>query len=527
MQESITINTGFRDFARNDSFIGWHFIIIFPMATDYILALDQGTSSSRAIIFDRYQQPLGIEQVEFTQHYPSPGWVEHDAEEIWETQIRVAKQLLEKLKIKPDRIAAIGIANQRETTVVWDRETGRPIHNAIVWQDRRTAETCEWLREKGLETYIKQTTGLVIDSYFSATKLHWILKNVPGAEKLAQQGRLAFGTIDSWLLWKLTGGKVHATDSSNASRTMLLNISTLKWDEKLLKALNIPKSILPEVLPSSGLFGYTSSNLFDGCKIPITGIAGDQQSALFGQKCFDPGDAKNTYGTGCFMLMNTGKKPVNSKSGLLTTVAWQIGDEVTFALEGSIFIAGAAVKWLRDGLKIIKSAAETEEIATSIPDSQGVYVVPAFTGLGAPYWDMYARGAILGLTQGVTDKHIVRATLESLAYQTRDIIGLMEVDSGIKLKSLKADGGASANNFLMQFQSDILNSDVVCPPYPEATALGVALLAGVAIGFYQSNDLISTLPGSKIYNPKMGAAQSEKLYHYWLKAVEKAKGWAE
>lgn len=497
------------------------------MATDFILALDQGTSSSRAVIFDRYQQPLGMEQVEFTQHYPAPGWVEHNPEEIWETQIHVVKLLLKKLKIKPERIAAIGIANQRETTIVWDRETGRPIHNAIVWQDRRTANTCEWLKGQDLTEYVKQTTGLVIDSYFSATKLHWILKNIPGAQKLANEGRLAFGTIDSWLLWKLTDGKVHATDTSNASRTMLFNISSLEWDEKLLKVLEIPKSVLPNVLPSSGIFGHTASDIFDGCSIPITGIAGDQQSALFGQKCFDAGEVKNTYGTGCFMLMNTGDKPVMSKSGLLTTVAWQIGSEVSYALEGSVFIAGAAVKWLRDGIKIIKNASETEEIASSVADSQGVYVVPAFTGLGAPYWDMYARGAILGLTQGVTDKHLVRATLESLAYQTRDIIGLMEVDSGIKLKSLKADGGASSNGFLMQFQSDILNANVVCPPNPEATAFGTALLAGIAIGFYQKNEINSTLPGSKIFKPKMGTEQRDQLYKGWLKAVDRAKGWAE
>ena len=475
------------------------------MEADFILALDQGTSSSRAVIFDRYQQPLGVEQVEFTQHYPAPGWVEHNPEEIWNTQILVAKRLLKKLKIKPNRIAAIGIANQRETTVVWDRETGRPIHNAIVWQDRRTADTCEWLKEQGFEEHIKQTTGLVIDSYFSATKLSWILKNVPGAQKLAQQGRLVFGTIDSWLLWKLTGGKVHATDSTNASRTMLFDISSLKWDEKLLQALNIPISMLPNVLPSSGIFGYTAQGVFDGCSIPIAGIAGDQQSALFGQKCFEAGDAKNTYGTGCFMLMNTGKKPVISNSGLLTTIAWQIGNEINYALEGSVFIAGAAVKWLRDGIKIIDNASETEEIALSVTDNQGVYVVPAFTGLGAPYWDMYARGAIFGLTQGITEKHLVRSTLESLAYQTQDIIGLMEIDSGIKLKSLKADGGASANGFIMQFQSDILNVKVVCPPFPEATAFGTALLAGIAIGFYQQNEITSTLPGSKIYKPKMGA----------------------
>ena len=495
------------------------------MTADFILALDQGTSSSRAVIFDRFQQPLGMEQVEFTQYYPAPGWVEHNPEEIWETQIHVAKQLLKRLKIKPNRIAAIGIANQRETTVVWDRETGRPIHNAIVWQDRRTADICEGLRGQGYTDYIKSTTGLVIDSYFSATKLSWILKNVPGAQKLAQQGRLAFGTIDSWLLWKLTGGEVHATDSTNASRTMLFDIASLKWDDKLLKELNIDATVLPNVLPSSGVFGHTAHGVFEGCSIPITGIAGDQQSALFGQKCFEAGDAKNTYGTGCFMLMNTGSKPVISNSGLLTTIAWQIGDDVNYALEGSVFIAGAAIKWLRDGLKIVKKASDTEEIALSVSDSQGVYVVPAFTGLGAPYWDMYARGAIFGLTQGVTDKHIVRATLESLAYQTRDIIGLMEVDSGIKLKSLKADGGASANNFLMQFQSDILGVDVVCPPYPEATALGAALLAGLAVNLYHLNDVKSTIPGSKRYQPKMGDHQRDELYKGWLKAADRTKNW--
>jgi glycerol kinase len=497
------------------------------MTAEFILALDQGTSSSRAVIFDRYQQPLGMEQIEFKQYYPSPGWVEHNPEEIWDTQLSAAKHLLKKLKLKPERIAAIGIANQRETTIVWDRETGRPIHNAIVWQDRRTADTCEWLREQGLEDHIKATTGLVIDSYFSATKLHWILKNIPGASKLAQQGRLAFGTVDSWLLWKLTGGKEHATDPSNASRTMLFNISTLQWDDKLLNTLNIPKSILPKVLPSSGHFGETAAGIFDECSIPITGIAGDQQSALFGQKCFDAGEAKNTYGTGCFMLMNTGSRLVNSKSGLLTTIAWQIGRDVSYALEGSVFIAGAAIKWLRDGLKIIERASDTEEIAFSVTDSQGVYVVPAFTGLGAPYWDMYARGAILGLTQGVTDKHLVRATLESLAYQTTDIIGIMEIDSDIKLKKLKVDGGASANSFIMQFQSDILNVDVVCPPFPEATAFGAALLAGLTIGMYQFSDLKIDIPGSKIYKSKMGVNERNQLYFGWLKAVERAKSWAK
>ena len=495
------------------------------MTKEFILSLDQGTSSSRAVIFDRYQQPLGMEQLEFKQYYPTPGWVEHDPEEIWETQILAAKKLIDKLKINPEQIAAIGIANQRETTIVWDKETSRPIYNAIVWQDRRTANKCEWLREQNLEEYIKKTTGLVIDSYFSGTKLFWILENIPSAKKLAQQGRLAFGTVDSWLLWKLTGGKVHATDPSNASRTMLYNISQLQWDVKLLDVLQIPKEILPKVLPSSGLFGETTKDIFNNCKIPITGIAGDQQSALFGQKCFEAGEAKNTYGTGCFMLMNTGQNLVNSKSGLLTTIGWQIGDKVVYALEGSVFIAGAAVKWLRDGLKIIKQASDTEEIAVSITDNQGVYVVPAFTGLGAPYWDMYARGAILGLTQGVTDRHIVRATLESLAYQSKDIIGVMEQDSGIKLKNLKVDGGASANSFIMQFQSDILNCDVVCPPFPEATALGAALLAGIEVGFYHLNDIKIDIPGSKVYKPKMSSSERNQLYHGWLKAVERAKNW--
>jgi glycerol kinase len=495
------------------------------MTAEFILALDQGTSSSRAVIFDRYQQPLGMEQIEFKQYYPSPGWVEHDPEEIWDTQLLAARHLLKKLKLKPNKIAAIGNANQRETTIVWDRETGRAIHNAVVWQDRRTAETCEWLREQGLEDYIKKTTGLVIDSYFSATKLSWLLKNIPGAAKLAKQGRLAFGTVDSWLLWKLTGGKVHATDSSNASRTMLFNISTLQWDEKLLSILNIPKSVLPRVLPSSGHFGETASGIFEHCPIPITGIAGDQQAALFGQKCFDTGEAKNTYGTGCFMLMNTGNRMVHSKSGLLSTIAWQIGNDVSYALEGSVFIAGAAIKWLRDGLKIIDQASDTDELAFSVADSHGVYVVPAFTGLGAPYWDMYARGAILGLTQGVTDKHLVRATLESLAYQTSDIIKVMEIDSDIKLKKLKVDGGASANSFIMQFQSDILNVDVICPPFPEATAFGTALLAGLTIGLYQCGDLKADIPGSKVYKPRMGVNERKQLYAGWLKAVERAKSW--
>jgi glycerol kinase len=499
------------------------------MATSstFVLALDQGTSSSRAVLFDQFQHPLGMEQVEYTQHYPHPGWVEHDPEEIWSSQLQSVQKLLRKLKVKPNSIAAIGIANQRETTVVWDRASGKPIHNAIVWQDRRTADMCERLRGDGLTDYIKRRTGLVIDSYFSATKLAWILSSVPGAMKLANQGRLAFGTVDTWLLWKLTGGRIHATDVSNASRTMLFDITGLQWDSELLQKLCIPPGIMPAVLPSSGLFGETAPGVLGSQPILIAGIAGDQQAALFGQRCFDPGDAKNTYGTGCFMLMNTGSKPVTSPSGLLTTIAWQVNGETTYALEGSVFIAGAAIKWLRDGLKIIEKAADTEAIANSVPDCQGIYVVPAFTGLGAPYWDMYARGAIMGITQGVTDRHVVRATLESLAYQTRDIIGLMAKDSGIPLKSLRVDGGASANGFLMQFQADILNAEVIHPPFAEATALGAALLAGMATGIYSAKDIKKGVPGSQVYKPRMTDSERNKLYNGWLKAVERAKAWAK
>ncbi len=495
------------------------------MVADYILSLDQGTSSSRAVVFDRFQNPVGMEQIEFKQYYPSPGWVEHNPEEIWETQLMAAKNVLKKLNVEPERVAAISIANQRETTIIWDRKTGRPIHNAIVWQDRRTADICEMLRNKGHEDYIRQSTGLVIDSYFSATKLYWILNNIPGAMKLAQKGQLAFGTVDTWLLWKLTGGNVHATDTSNASRTMLFNIASMAWDTSILEVLKIPQAVLPTVMPSSGVFGHTIPGLFGSSQIPIAGIAGDQQAALFGQRCFEQGEVKNTYGTGCFMLMNTGGKPVISNSGLLATVAWTIGNETCYALEGSIFIAGAAIKWLRDGLKIINNASETEEVALSVPDSQGVYIVPAFTGLGAPHWDMYARGAIMGLTQGVTEKHIVRATLESLAYQTLDIIGLMESTSKIPLKSLKADGGASSNGFLMQFQADMLRVEVVCSPTPEATALGSAMLAGLAVELYPMNDLKIKVPGSKVFKPNMSKTRRDELYKGWLKAVERVKLW--
>lgn len=498
-----------------------------PMSAEYILSLDQGTSSSRAILFDRFQQPLGIEQMEFTQHYPADGWVEHNPEEIWETQLKVANLLIARLKISPESIAAIGITNQRETTVVWDRETGRPVHNAIVWQDRRTADICEKLKASDFADYVMKSTGLVIDSYFSATKLNWILKNVPGAMNLALKGRLAFGTIDTWLLWKLTGGKIHSTDVSNASRTMLFSISTLSWDDEILRYFGIPKTILPEVKASSGIFGYTEPGIIGGKSIPIAGILGDQQAALFGQRCLEPGELKNTYGTGCFMLMNTGDKIVSTNSGLLSTIAWKVGEEVIYALEGSVFIAGAAIKWLRDGLKIIQTASETENIATSITNSHGVYVVPAFTGLGAPYWDMYARGAIVGISQGVTEKHLIRATLESLAYQTRDIVGLMEDSSGIALKSLKADGGASANNFIMQFQADILNVPVECPTSTEATALGAALMAGLGVGFYSWDDINAEIPGKKVYRPHMSFELRSKLYKGWKKAVKRAQDWAE
>lgn len=494
---------------------------------DFILSLDQGTSSSRAILFDRFQHQQGVAQKEFTQYYPSPGWVEHNPEELWQSQLDVALEVLAKSRIKAASIAAIGIANQRETTVVWDRETGLPVYNAIVWQDRRTAPICEELNANGHSATIRAKTGLVVDSYFSATKLAWLFRNVPGVKQLASIGRLAFGTIDTWLIWKLTGGAVHATDYSNASRTMLFNIETGDWDNELLSIFGIPRSVLPEVKPSSGIFGYTHPDLLGGVSIPIMGVAGDQQAALFGQRCYSPGDAKNTYGTGCFMLMNTGNKRVSTQSGLLSTIAWKIGDEVTYALEGSVFIAGAAIKWLRDGLGIVQTAADTESMALAVPDSHGVFVVPAFTGLGAPYWDMYARGSIVGLTQGVTAKHIVRATLESLAYQTCDILRLMETHSGINLISLKADGGASANRFLMQFQADMLGVDVVCPRFAEATALGAAMLAGIACNFYQQSDNVLTTPDSTVYSPKMADTQRASLYAGWQKAVGRSLHWAK
>lgn len=492
----------------------------------YILSLDQGTSSSRTLLFDKELNIAGSEQQEFNQYYPHAGWVEHNPMEIWKSQIETAKNLIIRLEVKPEEIVSIGIANQRETVVVWDKKTGEPIYNAIVWQDKRTADVCKDLKEKGWSDYVKKNTGLVVDSYFSATKIQWILTHVEGALEKAKEGELLAGTIDTWLVWKLSGGKLHITDYSNASRTMLYNIRDLKWDTTLLELFDIPECMLPEVKMSSEMYGNTDESVF-GIEIPIAGIAGDQQAALFGQTCFYEGMAKNTYGTGCFMLMNTGDKMVESQSGLLTTIAWGINGEVKYALEGSVFIAGAAIKWLRDALKLITKASETEQIAYEVEDTEEIYVVPAFVGLGAPYWDMYARGAILGLTQGVTDKHIVRATLESLAYQTMDVLKAMEKDSGIELKKLNVDGGASANNFLLQFQSDILNVEVIRPDNIETTALGAACLAGLASGFWSLVEIMKSRKVDKCFKPVMNHDLRQKLYGGWTKAVEKAMHWQQ
>lgn len=493
--------------------------------SEYILALDQGTTSSRAIIFDNSGSIVGIAQKELTQIYPKPGWVEHDPMEIWGTQSGVAHEVIDRCGVKTTDIAAIGITNQRETTVVWDKTTGKPIYNAIVWQCRRTAPICSDLKEKGLSLDIQKKTGLVLDAYFSGTKIKWILDNVEGARKKAQQGELLFGNIDTWLIWNMTAGEVHVTDYSNASRTMLYNINDLKWDKDLLAELDIPESMLPEVKPSSCLYGHTLKELF-GAKIPISGAAGDQQAALFGQACFAPGMAKNTYGTGCFMLMNTGDKIVNSDNGLLTTIAWGLNDKVEYALEGSIFVAGAAVQWLRDEMKIIANAAESEALAFSVPDTNGVYVVPAFAGLGAPYWDMYARGAILGLTRGANRNHLVRATLESIAFQTRDVLEVMQENSNINLQSLKVDGGAVVNGFLMQFQSDILGVPVDRPVVTETTALGAAYLAGLAVGYWSSKDEIAKKwKVEKTFVPDMPESDKMKKYTAWKKAVSRAQKW--
>jgi glycerol kinase len=495
------------------------------MDKKYILAIDQGTSSSRAIVFNMELEIAGIEQLEFTQYYSRPGWVEQDPEEIWQSQLEVCMRLIQNLRISPEQIAALGITNQRETTIVWEKASGKAVYNAIVWQDKRTSDFCNNLKKNGYTDMIRAKTGLVIDSYFSATKIRWILENNPALRKRAEQGELCFGTVDSWLIWKLTRGKVHITDYSNASRTMLYNINTLDWDSELLDIFGIPAAMLPQVRASSTIFAHTDKDLFHGIEIPIAGVAGDQQSALFGQNCFREGMAKNTYGTGCFMLMNTGSKPVMSESGLLTTIAWGIDGKVNYALEGSVFIAGAAIKWLRDGLKLIKTAAETQDIAQNLESTEGIYVVPAFSGLGAPFWDMYARGAILGITQGVTDRHIVKATLESIAYRTKDVLDAMCKDSGIELQALNVDGGASSNDYLMQFQADILDSDVIRPKIIETTALGVALLAGIAVGLWDMDLVKKIRKTDRIFSPLMPESQRELMYKGWMKAVKRAQNW--
>lgn len=493
----------------------------------YMLALDSGTTSNRAILFNKNSEIVAVAQKEFEQIYPNPGWVEHDPMEIWATQSGVALEVMAKADAKPEDIAGIGITNQRETTIIWDRETGEPVYNAIVWQCRRTANYADILNAReGLAEYTQENTGLILDPYFSATKMAWILDNVPGVRERAEKGELAFGTVDSWLVWKLTEGKVHVTDYSNASRTMLFNIKTLEWDERMLKELNIPKSLLPEVKPSSCVYGTTK--LFGG-EIPIAGMAGDQQCALFGQACFNPGDAKNTYGTGAFLLMNTGKEKPLSENGLVTTIAWGLKEgEVDYALEGSIFVAGAAIQWLRDEVRLVDSSPDSEHFAKKVPDTNDCYVVPAFTGLGAPYWDPYARGAIVGLTRGCNKNHIIRATLESLAYQTKDVLDAMEKDSGIKLAALKVDGGASANNFLMQFQADILGVPVDRPVVVETTALGAAYLAGLAVGFWDSlEELSKAWKCERTFEPMMSPKERAHLYAGWQKAVEAAKGWVD
>lgn len=495
----------------------------------YIIALDQGTTSSRAILFDENQSIVGVAQKEFTQYYPKEGWVEHDPMEIWSSQSGVLAEVIARAGITQHDIIAIGITNQRETTIVWDKNTGKPVYNAIVWQCRRTAKICDELRKiDGLEEYIKDSTGLVLDAYFSGTKIKWILDNVEGAREKAEKGDLLFGTVDTWLIWNLTHGEVHATDYTNASRTMLYNIKELKWDERLLKELGIPKQMLPDVRDSSGNYGYVNLGGTGGHRVPIAGVAGDQQSALFGQACFNEGESKNTYGTGCFLLMNTGEKFVKSNNGLVTTIAIGLNGKVQYALEGSIFIGGASVQWLRDELRLVNESKDTEYFARKVKDNGGVYVVPAFVGLGAPYWDMYARGAILGLTRGANKNHIIRATLESIAYQTRDVLEAMQEDSGIQLAELKVDGGAAANNFLMEFQADILGTKVRRPVVLETTALGAAYLAGLAVGFWESKEEIK---GKWILDqefvPNMEEKEKEKKYRGWKKAVSRAREWEE
>lgn len=487
------------------------------------MALDQGTTSSRAILFNKQGEIIRISQKEFTQHFPNPGWVEHNATEIWGSILSVIASILTESNVKPEQIAGIGITNQRETTVVWDRETGIPVYNAIVWQSRQTSEICDVLKAKGLNDTFRNKTGLLIDAYFSGTKVKWILDSVAGAREKAEDGKLLFGTIDTWLIWKLSGGKAHVTDYSNASRTLMYNIHDLKWDEELLEYLTVPATMLPEVRPSSEIYAKTAIEQFFGHEIPISGAAGDQQAALFGQACFKRGMAKNTYGTGCFMLMNTGEKAVQSKQGLLTTIAWGLDGRVEYALEGSIFVAGSAIQWLRDGLRMLKSASDSEEYARKVDSTEGVYVVPAFVGLGTPYWDSDVRGAIFGLTRGTNKEHFIRATLESLAYQTKDVLSAMETDSGIRLKTLKVDGGVVKNNFLLEFQSDLLNVPVERPKVNETTALGAAYLAGLAVGFWQSQEEISEQWSiERRIEPKMTEEKRDRLYNGWKKAVQAA-----
>lgn len=487
----------------------------------YVLALDQGTSSSRAIVFDKDGNTKAVSQKEFTQIFPKPGWVEHNPMEIWSSQAAVIAEAITSIDINGLNIAAIGITNQRETTIVWDAETGEPVYNAIVWQDRRTSEYCDSLKKEGYTDTIRSKTGLIIDAYFSATKIRWILENVPGARQKAEEGKLRFGTVDTWLIWMLTRGEVHVTDVSNASRTMLFNIHTLSWDEELMKLFNIPASMMPQVKSSSEVYGYTKTTLF-AHEVPIAGIAGDQQAALFGQMCTEPGAVKNTYGTGCFLLMNSGEKPIMSSNNLLTTIAWKIGDTVNYALEGSIFVAGSVVQWLRDGLGIIRSSSEIEEFASRVPDNGGVYFVPALTGLGAPHWDQYAKGSIHGLTRGATAAHIARAALEGIAFQTMDIVNAMEKDAGVALKELKVDGGASKNNLLMQFQADVLGTSVIRPTVTETTALGAAYLAGLAVGYWESIDHIKSQWGvERTFTPEADGQTVAELKKGWADAIQR------
>jgi glycerol kinase len=497
------------------------------MNANFILALDQGTTSSRAILFDRQGNAIGVAQREFAQHYPKAGWVEHDANEIWETQIAVAREVLAKTGTAAAQIAAIGITNQRETTVLWDRRTGKPVHRAIVWQDRRTADRCDELRQAGYAPRIESTTGLVLDPYFSGTKLEWLLDHVPGARSLADAGHLAFGTIDSWLIWNLTGGRLHVTDASNASRTMLMRLQTGQWDEEMLQLLRIPSSVLPEIRRSSDILGITDEEQL-GIAIPIAGVAGDQQAALFGQNCVHHGMAKNTYGTGCFMLMHIGDKPTPSKRRLLTSVAWSTPRGIDYALEGSVFIAGAAVQWLRDGLGIIRSSADVETLAESVPDNDGVYLVPAFAGLGAPHWDAYARGTIVGITRRTTAGHLARAALEGIAFQVADVLSAMEHDAEIPIRQLRVDGGASANDLLMQFQADIMQVPVVRPRIIETTALGAAYLAGLAVGYWSSMEEIESLwQAQRVFEPNMRADEAAYRRGRWAKALERSRDWEE